>query len=104
MHRAVPIFCLLSVVTTLTILVAVAIDVAVPPAGTVEHQFNLKAFFKAILVVYGLAFAPGIFLVALAPVHFVRFRRGQRLSMGFLIFSFVTSSLTIFAYFALQSL
>jgi hypothetical protein len=104
MHRAIPIFCLLSVVTTLTILVVVAIDVAVPPAGTVEYQFNPKSFFEAILVIYGLAFAPGVFLVALAPVHLIRFRRGQPPSIGFLIFSFVATSLSIFAYSALQSL
>lgn len=102
--RVLATICLLSVATTLVLLAVVAIDMAVPPAGTIGYQFDIKRCFRVILFLYGFVFAPGVFLTVVAPIYLIRFRREQQLSVGFQIYSLTATSLTIFSYFTIQSL
>lgn len=104
MPRILPTICLVSVTVTLTILTIVAIDIIVPPAGTIGYQYDFIKSWKAILTAYVLFFVSGVFLAVLSPIYLFRFRRERELSTGFLIFSVVAALLTFFGYSCLHGL
>lgn len=102
LNRLLSIVSLTSIATILVVLVAVAIDVIVPPSGTVGSYINYGKIAKALMFLYGTMFAPGV-LVSVVYAMYARSRlRGRPKSYTLEIISVIVAVQTVFTFTLLQ--
>lgn len=102
LDRLLSIISLSSIAVIIAVLAAVAIDVIVPPSGTVGSYINYGKIAKALIFLYGTMFAPGVLVSAVYAIYARSRSHGRPKSYILEIISIIVAVQTVFTFTLLQ--
>lgn len=86
----------------LSFLFLFAIDVIVPPSGTVGHYINYGKIAKTLAFLYGTVFAPGLIVSIVFSFYLRKRRRGGERSYLLELLMIAIAVQTVFTFFLIQ--
>ncbi|WP_147407646.1 hypothetical protein [Pseudooceanicola algae] len=91
-----------SIAIIFLVLAAVAIDLVVPPSGTVGSYVNYRKLAKTLMFLYGTMFAPGVLVAIIYIVYAPSRIHGERKSYALEIITAFVAVQTVFTFTILQ--
>lgn len=93
-----------SVAIILLVLVSIAVDLAIPPSGTVGGHISYVKLAKTLIFLYGTMFAPGVLVAVVYMIYAPARFRGRPTSYALEIISIFVAMQTIITFNLLQDI